>query len=78
MAVSVLKNRVINRLDAATDEHLLEEILNLIDFGTDKEEIFIIPSEHELELEKSLEQMRNGDTLSNEEVDAKVKKWLSE
>lgn len=56
----------------------MEEILHLIDFGSDKEEIFIIPSEHELELEKSLEQMRNGDTISNEEVDAKVKKWLSE
>jgi hypothetical protein len=43
MAVSELKNRVKNRLDTVTDKYLLEEILNLIDFGSDKEEIFIIP-----------------------------------
>ncbi|MCB9310885.1 MAG: hypothetical protein H6567_12575 [Lewinellaceae bacterium] len=78
MAVSELKNHIKNRLDTVTDENILEEILNLINFGSDKEEMFIIPSEHVLELEKSLEQMRNGDTMSNEEVDAKVKKWLSE
>ncbi len=78
MAGSELKYRVKNRLDTITDEYLLEEILNLIDFGSDKEEIYIIPSEHELELEKSLEQMRNGNTITNEEVDEKVKKWLSE
>ncbi|HMP29562.1 MAG TPA: hypothetical protein PKD85_08170 [Saprospiraceae bacterium] len=78
MAVSELKNRVKNRLDTVTDEYLLEEILNLIDFGSDKEEIFIIPSDHERELENSLEQMRNGETMSNEEVEAKIKKWLSE
>jgi hypothetical protein len=78
MIVEELKDHVKNRLDTVTDKHLLEEILNLIDFGSDKEEVFIIPAEHELELEKSLQQMRNGETISNEEVDAKVKKWLSE
>jgi hypothetical protein len=78
MAVTELKNKVKNRLETVTDEYLLEEILNLIDFESKKDEIFIIPSEHQIELDKSLEQMRRGDVVSNVEVDAKIKKWLSE
>ncbi len=77
MAVLELKNQVKNRIETVNDEYLLEEILNLIDFESEKEEIFIIPVEHQKELEISTGQMRSGDTLSNEEVDAKVQKWLS-
>ncbi|MCB0645214.1 MAG: hypothetical protein KDC49_01035 [Saprospiraceae bacterium] len=77
MAVTELKNQIKNRIDVVTEEYLLEEILNLIDFELGEEEVFIIPAEHQLELEKSLEQKSNGEIISNEEVDAKIKKWLS-
>jgi hypothetical protein len=77
MAIIELKNQVKDRIESVNDEYLLEEILNFIDFESEKEEIYIIPADHHKELELSLEQMKNGDTISNEEVDAKVKKWLS-
>ncbi len=78
MSVIELKNQVKNRIEAVNDEYLLEEILNLIDFESEKEEIFIISADHQKELDKSIVQMQSGDTISNEEVDAKVQKWLSE
>lgn len=77
MAVIALKNQIKDRIELVNDEHLLEEILNLIDFESEKEEFYIIPADHQKELEISLEQMKNGDTISNEEVNAKVQKWLS-
>ena len=77
MAVIELKNQVKKRIESVNDEYLLEEILNLIDFESEKEEIYIIPSDHQKELEISIEQMKNGDTISNEDVNAKVQKWLS-
>jgi len=77
MAVIALKNQVKDRIELVNDEHLLEEILNLIDFESEKEEFYIIPADHQKELEMSLKQMKNGDTISNEEVNAKVQKWLS-
>ncbi len=77
MAVIELKNQVKDRIESVNDEYLLEEILNLIDFESEKEEIYIIPSDHQKELEISIEQMKNGDTISNEDVNAKVQKWLS-
>ena len=53
-----------------------EEILNFIDFESEKEEIYMISADHQKELEISLEQMKNGDTISNEDVNVKVQKWL--
>ena len=76
MAVKELKNQVKERIELVNDEHLLEEILNFIDFESEKEEIYMIPADHQKELEISLEQMNNGDTISNEDVNAKVQKWL--
>jgi superfamily I DNA and RNA helicase len=77
MAVIELKNKVRKRIESLNDEHLLEEILNLIDFESDKEEIYSIPLDHQKVLEISLEQMKNGNTISNEDVNDKVQKWLS-
>jgi hypothetical protein len=77
MAVSELKNQVKKRIESVNDESLLEEILNLIDFQSEKEEMYMIPSDHQKELELSLEQMKIGDIISNEDVNDKVQKWLS-
>ena len=77
MAVIELKNKVRKRIESLNDEHLLEEILNLIDFESDKEEVYSIPPDHQKELEISLRQMKNGNTISNEDVNDKVQKWLS-
>jgi predicted ATP-dependent Lon-type protease len=72
-----LRNQVKERIDQVNDAYLLEEILNLIDFETSNEEIFSIPLEHQKELDISINQMKNGQIISNEMVDHKVQKWLS-
>lgn len=72
-----LRNQVKERIDQVKDAYLLEEILNLIDFETSNEEIFSIPSEHQKELDISINQMKNGQIISNEMVEQKVQKWLS-
>jgi hypothetical protein len=77
MAVKELKNKLKDRIDSVNDKFLLEEILNLIDFESENEEIYMIPVDHQKELETSLEQMKNGDIISNENVHVKVQKWLS-
>ncbi len=76
MALIELKNKVKKRIESLNDEHLLEEILSLINFESDKEEIYSIPPDHQNELEISLEQMKNGNTISNEDVNDILQKWF--
>lgn len=66
-----LRNQVKERINQVNDAYLLEEILNLIDFETSKEELFSIPSDHQKELDISIAQMKKGQTISNELVDKK-------
>lgn len=43
MSTAELKNKVMERLASINEPHLLEEILNLIEFETSEEEVFVIP-----------------------------------
>jgi translation initiation factor 2 gamma subunit (eIF-2gamma) len=77
MHISELKNKVKQRIDLVNDKYLLEEILSLIDFESGNDEAFIIPTSHQKKLEISLEQMKKGDVIPNEEIDLIIKKRLS-
>ena len=76
MSTIELKNKVIERLEEVNQPHLLEEILNLIEIETKSEEVFIIPEEHKTDLKISLQQLKDGKTVSNEVVNESVRKWL--
>lgn len=76
MAIAELKNQVQERIQQINNEYLLEEILSLIDFESENNEIFTIPDEHKKEIEKSLEQFEKGITVSNETVKQNFQKWL--
>ena len=59
-----LRNRVKERIDQIEDVYLLEEILNLINLETSNDEVFSIPSEHQKELDISIKQIKNSQTIS--------------
>jgi metal-sulfur cluster biosynthetic enzyme len=76
MSTLELKNKVLERLQEVNQPHLLEEILNLIEIETTKEEVFIIPEEHKADLEISLQQLKEGKIVPNDVVNQRVQKWL--
>ena len=73
MEVDELRKQVKQRIESVQEEYLLEEILKLIDFESDKEEVFSIPAEHQRKLGISVEQMKSGDTVYNQAVTAVIK-----
>lgn len=77
MSTVELRNKVINQLETVEENYILEEILNLIEFETNKDsEVFIIPEEHKVDLEISLAQKKAGQTIPNDHVKERVQKWL--
>ncbi len=77
MSTVELRNKVINQLETVEENYILEEILNLIEFETNKDsEVFIIPEEHKVDLEISLAQKKTGQTIPNDHVKERVQKWL--
>lgn len=75
MSTKELKSRVYKELESA-DDYLLEEILGLIKIESKHNEIIKIPSHYEEALNKSISQIKSGNTLPNAEVEESIEKWL--
>lgn len=77
MSTIELKNKLKSKIDSLNEDHLLEHLLEIIEFETSSE-VFEIPKEHKADIEVGLAQIKAGKTISNEEVQIKVKRWLDE
>lgn len=75
MSTAELRKKVFEKLESAED-HLLEEILGLIELESASEEIITIPDHFKESLEKSIAQKKAGITIPNKEVEQSIEKWL--
>jgi hypothetical protein len=75
MSTTELKSKVFKELESA-DAYLLQEILGLINLELKQNEVVKIPSHYEDALNKSIAQMKSGNTISNAEVEESIEKWL--
>ena len=55
---------------------MLEEILGLINIETKHNEIVKIPDYYKEALDKSISQIKSGNTVPNSEVEETIEKWL--
>ncbi len=70
-----LRNKVYKGLEEA-DDYLLEEILNLIESESKKDEIIKIPNHFKNALDISIAQMQSGNTIPNAVVEKEIEAWL--
>ncbi len=75
MSTIELKNKLKDKIDSLNEDHLLEHLLEIIEFET-SDKIFEIPEEHKANIEVGLAQIKAGRTITNEEVQRKIKEWL--
>jgi len=68
MSTAELKNMLKEKIDGLNEDYLLEELLSIIDLETSKTDVFKIPKEHKEGLERSLNQMDEGQTTSHQKV----------
>ena len=76
MSIVELREKIFKKLESV-DDYLLREILGIIELeDVKKQEVLVIPEEHKEDIEIGLAQLKSNYTVTNEEVDKKVKKWL--
>lgn len=75
MSTVELREKVYKKLKYV-DDYLLEEILGIIELENSKTEVLKIPEEHKKDIEIGLTQIDAGHTVTNEEVNNRVREWL--
>lgn len=78
MKTQELKKKLINRIMRTEDISLLEDIFRLMDIETSSDIVYELSTEEKVALYFAREQVENGQYLTPEEVDEKMKKWLEE
>ena len=77
MSTVELRQKVIKKIELLNEDHLLEELLALIDFQTDSEP-YKLSKEQKEAVDEAREQIKNGEYYTNDEVEGEIDTWLNE
>jgi len=75
MSTAELKLNIINQIAGITDKVRLKEIMQLLKFQAD-ESLYITNKEEKEAVKEAKNQIKNGDGISNEDVQKEITSWL--
>ena len=75
MSTAELKLNLINQIAGITDKVRLKEIMQLLEFQAD-ESFYITNKEEKEAVKEAKNQIKNGDGISNEDVQKEITSWL--
>ena len=75
MSTAELKLNLINQIAGITDKVRLKEIMQLLKFQAD-ESLYITNKEEKEAVKEAKNQIKNGDGISNEDVQKEITSWL--
>ncbi|WP_432672344.1 hypothetical protein [Flavobacterium sp. SM2513] len=74
MTTLTLKNYLVSKINSIEDDSVLVKIKTIID---QNEEVYILSDSQIRKVEKSRNQIENGNFLTQKEMDKKVEEWLN-
>jgi len=75
MSTAELKLNLINQIAGITDKVRLKEIMQLLEFQVN-ESLYITNKEEKEAVKEAKNQIKNGDGISNEDVQKEITSWL--
>lgn len=73
-----IRQRLIEEINSSNNKSLLEEMYNFFSKDNATESVYQLSKVQKLAIEKGREQIKNGQSFSNEEVNSEIDKWLNE
>ena len=70
------KQQLIQRLETVFDEHIIDEIEQLLDQKEQTNDILYFSPELKAKIDRALERMKAGKGVSNEDMKKRFAKWL--
>lgn len=77
MTTIELKNRVISRINQINDEAVLTEIYKLLDDSFIDPDTYHLSDDHMIAIDIAIEQIKNGEYLTQEQSNIEMKEWLN-
>ncbi|MDT0678203.1 hypothetical protein [Autumnicola musiva] len=72
-----IREKLINEIQLSKNEELLEELYQFLHKENKTENVYELCEEQKSAIEKSSEQIQNGEYLTNEQANQEIEKWLN-
>jgi uncharacterized protein YkvS len=76
MTTIELKRRVIGRINKVNDYSLLMDLMRILD-DSDDNEIHRLSQKHKNAIQTAINQIENGEFLTNDQADKEIDEWLN-
>ena len=76
MTTLELRNQVIGRINLVNDDELLQDVFKLLDINQPDSEVIKLTNNHKEAIETAINQINNGDYLTNEQANEETDTWL--
>lgn len=77
MSATGLKERLIDRINEIDDEDILAEAYRLLGTDSDLEELYNLNGEQRAAVEEARAQIKNGNSITNNQADKEIDEWLN-
>jgi hypothetical protein len=78
METSELKEKLIARIESVSDKNLLSDMLKFLETNSTPDEIYELSEEEFQAINVAREQIKNGESYTQTEIEKEVQKWLKE
>lgn len=73
-----IRKRLIEEINSSSNKNLLEEMYSFLNKDNTANTFFKLSKTQKLAIEKGREQIKKGESFTNDEVDSEIEKWLNE
>ena len=77
MTTIEMKNQVIGKIKQLTDNELLMDVYKLLDDSLMDSEIYRLSDNQKVAIDTAINQINNGDFLTNEQANKEINEWLN-
>jgi len=78
MTTNQLKKLLISKIDDTNDDELLKAVYKIIDFNSSSGNIYVTDDDQKKAIYQGREQIKDGLSVTNEDLEKEIDKWLSE
>lgn len=78
MTTNQIKKLLISKIDDINDDELLRAVCKLMDHNSTHGAVFSLTDDQRSEIDAGIKEIENGETVSDEELQKEIDKWLNE
>jgi hypothetical protein len=76
MTTQELKHKIIDKVNSIKDDDLLIEVMTLLEDKEESTEIHRLSTDHKKAIHKAIEEIENGNFITNEQANKEIQEWL--